>query len=131
MNTEARVLATLNKIKEVQSKKQSLGIVEDILTETYSQLSDLQSQMKNIYLQLDDNINSTFDNISSEIDSLGTDANNYKNEYTVLYDKFYGLIDDLGQYGDFSTDVVDEMTTNLDDNVQRVFNVQNEIAGSL
>ena len=130
MNTEARVLATLNKVKEVQAqKKQSLGIIEDILTQTYSDLSDLQSEMKNIYLKLDDNINSTFDNISNEIETLGTDANYLKDEYTLLHDKFFGLINDLGDYGDFSTDIVDEMTTNFDNNVERVFSVQNEVMG--
>ena len=130
MNTEARVLATLNKVKEEQAqKKQSLGIIEDILTQTYSDLSDLQSEMKNIYLKLDDNINSTFDNISNEIETLGTDANYLKDEYTLLHDKFFGLINDLGDYGDFSTDIVDEMTTNFDNNVERVFSVQNEVMG--
>lgn len=130
MNTEARVLAMLNKVKEVQAqKKQSLGIIEDILTQTYSDLSDLQSQMKNIYLKLDDNINSTFDNISNEIETLGTDANYLKDEYTLLHDKFFELIDDLGEYGDYNTEIVDEMTTNFDNNVERVFSVQNEVMG--
>jgi len=126
MTTENQIQVNLQKFK---SKKQNLGIVEDILTQTYSELSDLQMQMKDIYLKFEDNMNSTFDNISNEIESLGTDANYAQSEYTILHDKFFGLIDDLGQYGDFSTDIVDEMSTNFDDNIQRVSNIQNEVMG--
>ena len=132
MNTEQRILAMLNKIDNVRaSKKENLGIIEDILTQTYSELADLQSQMKDVFMKLDDNINSTFDNISNEIETLGSDASIYQDEYTSLNDKFYELINDLGEYGDFNTGIVDEMTFNFDDNIKRVFNVQSQITGNL
>jgi len=97
MNTEARVLATLNKIKEVQSKRKDLGAIEDaikaeverlqneardhidgayrlydIIEQFYGERNDIISQLESEMSKID--MNKVYE-LQSEIEKASADYN--------------------------------------------------------
>ena len=98
MNTEARVLATLNKIKEVQSKRKDLGAIADAVNEGKAQFYADASELNDYDLELTsltDMIYNAVQNLKPELESLLQS----KSKYNDLYYKLEEQAIELNDYG--------------------------------
>lgn len=101
MNTEARVLATLNKIKEVQSKRKDLGAIEDAIQ---GQLDAFNEKANNLKLFMDNLASVTselndayrqFQPILETFKELYRQSDGYDEDYNSLL----GDAEELDTYG--------------------------------
>jgi hypothetical protein len=123
METQARVLATLNKLKEVQAQKQQkLGVIEDAINE---QLNDLDNQAQefidksqSLYIAIENFFNMR-DNLISELSEANSiDINNV---YTLLES-----YEEVQNY----TDIDRELYMQLED-IESVLQASQEIISGL
>ncbi len=135
MNTEARVLAMLNKVKEVQAqKKQSLGAIEDAIEDSKAEALSWIQTMRINYDDLENTIAETLDKIQIEIDILDSYSKELQEEYLQANEGFrevnQGLVDNGIEGGQFNEDSVKEMTYNFQNmisNVVTLVQISNEM----
>lgn len=105
MNTEARVLATLNKIKEVQSKRE-LGAIEDAVNEAKSVLKNSNDQMVSVTRQLETGIATAEQAMSELISNLSDVMRQADDEFYSLQMEAFKQQADLDNLGiSYDTDV--------------------------
>ena len=102
MNTENRVLATLNKFKEVQKvKKENLGAIEDAIAE---EIGNLESRAQK-FIDDTDILYTAIDNFFNTRDQLISDLSSNSNFDINAYYLLLEEIDEARQYSDaFSAD---------------------------
>ena len=100
MNTEARVLATLNKIKEVQSKRKDLGAIEDAFNQQIQIKEELSSKMEYIYLEVE----SEYANIKDAIQSFISLSQSLKEEWDGYWTEYWDVSNELHKYNEESYD---------------------------
>ena len=122
MNTEARVLATLNKIKEVQSKRKDLGAIEDAFNQQIQIKEELSSKMEYIYLEVE----SEYANIKDAIQSFISLSQSLKEEWDGYWTEYWDVSNELHKYNEESydsdvreiTDKFRDLNTNIKNLIQ-------------
>lgn len=133
MNTEARVLAMLNKVKEVQTKR-NFGAIEDAIEDSKAEALSWIQTMRINYDDLENTIAETLDKIQIEIDILDSYSKELQEEYLQANEGFrevnQGLVDNNIEGGKFNEDSVKEMTYNFQNmisNVVTLVQISNEM----
>ena len=133
METQKRVLATLNKFKEVQTKR-NFGAIEDAIEDSKAEALSYIESMRINYDDLENTIAETLDKIQIEIDILDSYSKELQEEYLNANEDFrevnQGLLDNNIDGGQFNEDVVKEMTGNFQNmisNVVRLVQISNEM----
>lgn len=100
MNTEKRVLAMLNKTREIKlAKKENLGAIEDAINEaqtlvdTYT--SDMEATLRNLIIETDDIVSSIM-GYSQQLKSIISESQSYYDEAEL---KFYDTVKELDALG--------------------------------
>lgn len=135
METQARVLAMLNKVKEVQrQKQQNLGAIEDAIEDAKAEALSYIDVMKINYNDLENTIAETLDQIQIQIDTLDSYSKELQTEYLDANDGFrevnQGLVDNNIDGGKFNEEQVKEMTSNFQNmisNVVSLVQISNEM----
>jgi len=99
MNTEARVLATLNKIKEVQSKRKDLGAIEDAVKEVQDNIFTIVTNIETLLYSLNTETEQIVDGMfgyAMQAKDMVTTAQSTYDEYEAEYLKLAQELDALG-----------------------------------
>jgi hypothetical protein len=113
METQSRVLAMLNKTKEVrEARQENLGAIEDAINEVKSNastiLNDLQKIKDNLYSDLDDAISK----ILAEADYMSTLT--YESDFNSKFEEYNIIVDELKSLNiDFDTNEVDALKEDM------------------
>ncbi len=103
MNTEARVLATLNKIKEVQSKRQDLGVIEDAIQNAKDEMLTLETEMDDIINSYNQDLYSARQSFIDAQSFLQEVQKDYTSRFNNLIEEYKGVEQDLYFVKDAST----------------------------
>jgi hypothetical protein len=113
MNTEARVLATLNKIKEVQTKR-NLGAIEDAVNEVKNNLRLKENEMSSIINEL----SSQIENIVRQSRALAEELQTSLMESTRYSDlelEYISMAEELDNLGIPFDNILSELGSNYSD----------------
>jgi hypothetical protein len=129
MNTEARVLATLNKIKEVQSKRKDLGAIEDAINEVKNSLQGREETILTIINDFRAKIQkaeqdavAVAEYLQTELQSAGMDYNEAEADYLAISKE----LDDMGiSYESSLSDLGSNWNELYDQADNLIFNLEN------
>jgi DNA repair ATPase RecN len=125
METQSRVIATLNKLKEQHSQKQKLGAIEDAIKEALDQMTQLQNDMNKCYIDLETELGGVLENISQEVDYALSSSASYQMQYDELKAQWDEMATDFDNNNiSYNSDIVSE----LDDNINKLYEVANSLA---
>jgi hypothetical protein len=114
METQARVLATLNKLKEVRLKKQNLGAIEDAINNVKNNADEIISKLTEIKSNFFAEVDNSVGLILTECDYLGMISTDYQSQFENLENELNIITEELKtfdiEYNDTELSVLkDEM----------------------
>ena len=116
MDTQARVLAMLNKVQTVRKvNKQNLGAIEDAIKDVKDKAYKITVELKDIEAELEEKLISAVDNILSEADNMANDVKDYSSLFDQKFDEYNDIVRELDDLGiDYPTDVLNDLEEKME-----------------
>jgi predicted nucleic acid-binding Zn-ribbon protein len=128
METQSRVLAMLNKTKQVRESRKELGAIEDAINEVKSNIEASETEMYDLLNNFNNELDNSKTIINNEIDAVKEYSFDYDNEFGNAKLNYQENLSELKSAGiDYDESTAEKIMSDFDiaiNSLQNIFSAQ-------